>query len=169
MCFICESTPRGWKTCSARCAGCMALRKHSFFTARRQGRDLGPMRVKRPWENPGKILGKSWENGGKTFLRNVSVGKIWKNDISRRKAMFSTITCLGCSQFFSDKVIQFCTSGVCMNLVHMVRCILYVHAMQSFPWPRSQILQVPGRSGLSYTSTSLIGFLTTTEVQNMTY
>lgn len=32
--------------------------------------------------------------------------------------MFSTITCLGCSQFFSDKVIQFCTSGVCMNLVH---------------------------------------------------
>ena len=62
MCFICESTPRGWKTCSARCAGCMALRKHSFFTARRQGRDLGPMRVKRPWENPGKILGKWWEN-----------------------------------------------------------------------------------------------------------
>jgi len=110
-----------------------ALVLHSETPRPRPWAHAGEKAMGKSWENPGKILGKSWENGGKTFLRNVSVGKIWKNDISRRKTMFSTITCLGCSQFFSDKVIQFCTSGVCMNLVHMVRCILYVHAMQSFP------------------------------------
>ena len=31
----------------------------------------------RPWAHAGeKAMGKWWENGGKTFLRNVSVGKM---------------------------------------------------------------------------------------------
>ena len=65
MCFICESTPRGWKFLSALRGlhgAAQALVLHSETP--------GP----RPWAHAGGKVGKSWENRGKM------VGK-WKNDI----------------------------------------------------------------------------------------